>query len=52
MTNSTFYHDGYKARADGLPPSPPDFAVYANEYINGYRDACSELDDFTKPEEA
>lgn len=40
MTNSTFYHDGFRDAKQGLPATPPDANVYATEYMAGYEDAC------------
>lgn len=36
MTNSTFFHDGFRDGRDCLPPSPPDIPVLADEYMAGF----------------
>jgi len=43
MTKSTFYTDGYRDRMNNRPISTPDVNVYKNEYLNGYRDACTDM---------
>ncbi len=39
MTASSFYHDGYRDWAYGRDCSPPDVAIYAAEYLQGWQDA-------------
>ncbi len=36
MTDSTFFHDGFRDGRDCLPPSPPDVWVLADEYMAGF----------------
>lgn len=36
---STFYDDGYRDAEQGNGCHPPDVAVYAAEYLDGYADA-------------
>lgn len=36
MTNSTFFHDGFRDGRDCVPPSPPDIPVLGDEYMAGY----------------
>lgn len=38
-TNSTFYSDGWRDARASRPSSPPDIAVHAQEYLNGYQAA-------------
>ena len=44
MTQSSFYHDGYRDGLKGDECSPPDVSVYASEYTRGYQDACESLE--------
>ncbi len=52
MTNSTFYHDGYRAACRGDDCSPPDALPFHTEYLDGYRDAMLSLEPFPKHEGA
>ena len=53
MTNSTFYHDGYRAYLNGEPFSPPDSYrgtdVFASEYKAGYQQAEIDLSMTNQP---
>lgn len=46
MTNSSFYHDGFRDATKGEMPSPPDehngTKVFADEYMAGYNDGMDE----------
>jgi len=46
MTNSSFYHDGFRDATKGEKPSPPDehngTNVFADEYMAGYNDGMDE----------
>lgn len=46
MTNSSFYHDGFRDATKGEKPSPPNkhlgTNVFADEYMAGYNDGMEE----------
>ena len=49
MSKSTFFHAGYRDGLADADYSPPDVAVYAAEYGDGYRRARDSLTPFNYP---
>lgn len=52
MTQSTFYHDGFRDGLNDNDYSLPSHNVYAQEYDNGYEDAKRSLEPLTYDEAA